>query len=113
MTAATWNVWFAHFIHNIAVHGNALVERYGNCAFVLLKLELKFPLNELKPLELYNPHKDKIRDCCEHFVNREYRLGFDSFEQFDNSVKALQARVDVANETLSLPVSRKRKAEEQ
>lgn len=119
MTAASWNAWFNLFLdvvydpykHKVAC-GYANVQE--NClrnAFLMLHLDLKCPLNELTPMKSFENCREEIKGWCRYLHSQMYNLGFESFEHFEKAVKALQARVDVANSTLSIG-SRKRKAED-
>jgi hypothetical protein len=117
MDAKTWNTWFNYFLDqtkNPSPYRQREAEAhefYLDATFYLLNLELKCPLNELKPMHLFSKHQGKLKYWCAYF--HQTNTVVVSFNQFETCVKALQARVDFVNETLSVKGSRKRKAEKQ
>jgi hypothetical protein len=115
MDAKTWNAWFSYFLQETREPSPCRIgeteyhEFLIDASFYLLNLELKCPLNELRPLKLFTPHHQrKLKYWCSYL--RQYSTCV-SFDQFESCVNALQARVDLVNETLSVKGSRKRKAE--
>jgi hypothetical protein len=115
MDAATWNKWFGQFMDNIkqpSSKARASKEYSMKCAFFMLGLDLKCDLNLLTPWKLYEPCQLEFYDRCHEWRYQMNRVGFKSRIHFESCVKALQARVDVANDTLSIPANRKRKVEQ-
>lgn len=123
MDAKTWNTWFDFFVERTN-HSNKKEKRSNedvddeanfhhlllDASFFMLHLDLKCPLNELIPLKLFSAHQGKIKFWCGYLHQKS--LPIVSFTEFETSVKALQARVDIVNDALSIG-KRKRKAEKQ
>lgn len=118
ITAASWNAWFDLFLdiadrpshYGVAIGYGNWVSSALKIAFFMLSIDLKCPLNELTPTKSFERCRESIEWQSRYLKGQEDKLGFESFKHFESSVKALQARIDVANETLSIG-SRKRKRE--